>query len=201
MPRQVAGRGVDEIAGHHPVRRELAAGDRGQPGRDGADRVLAAEPGGVPGVRRGHQGPQAGEDPLDIGVGQRAAQHAVDLGQQVVDVSAARRGPARVVRPLGVGVADDPVIAPRDHEQHALLGPGEQTGVHLDAAARDHDVHALGRPDPKVSPPVRPVLFVPPARVGPAPAGPGSCREHDMPGADREVRSLEQVARGHAGDP
>jgi hypothetical protein len=37
------------------------------------------------------------------------------------------------------------VAAPRDHEQHALLGAKDQPRVDLDAVARDHEVDALGR--------------------------------------------------------
>ena len=96
---------------------------------------------------RRHQRPQAGEHALDVGVG-RAGRAASGwpwpAGSRCQPRLAAGR--RRIVRPLGVGVADQPVVAPRDHEQHALLGPGQQPGVHPDAVARDHDVHALGGP-------------------------------------------------------
>ena len=44
---------------------------------------------------------------------------------------------------VGVRRADDPVAAPRDHEQHARLRAQDQPAVELDAVARDDEVHAL----------------------------------------------------------
>ena len=49
--------------------------------------------------------------------------------------------------PVGVGGADDPVPAPRDDEQHALLGAQDQPGRGLDPVARHDQVDALGRAD------------------------------------------------------
>ncbi len=55
-------------------------------------------------------------------------------------------GCALCKRPVGVGGADDPVRAPRDHEQHRLLGAQDQAGLGVDPVARHHDVHALRGP-------------------------------------------------------
>jgi hypothetical protein len=51
--------------------------------------------------------------------------------------------------PVGVGGADDPVRAPRNDEQHRLLGAQNDRHLAHDAVARNDDVHALGRPHPK----------------------------------------------------
>ena len=59
--------------------------------------------------------------------------------------TAAGRRVRLVQLPLGVGGADDPVPLPRDHEQHAAFGPRDQAHRGVDAVARHHQVHALGR--------------------------------------------------------
>ena len=71
--------------------------------------------------------------------------------QQVVDVGLTGRGMGPVQRPVGVGGADDPLAAPGDDEQQALLGPGDQAGAGVDPVARHHQVDALGRPHPELA--------------------------------------------------
>src|SRR3712207_7770891 len=48
--------------------------------------------------------------------------------------------------PVGVRRPDDPVAAPRDDEQHRLLGAQDQPGLAVDPVAGDDDVHALAGP-------------------------------------------------------
>ncbi len=45
--------------------------------------------------------------------------------------------------PVGIGRTDQPVPAPRDDEQHRLLGPQDQPGIAGDRAARDQQVDSL----------------------------------------------------------
>ena len=93
-------------------------------------------PGRAPGVRRRARG-RAGWCPRTRRPAAAAArrrrprcrrgssgvvEHAVDLLEQVVDVGAAGGRVGEVELPVGVGRPDDPVRAPRDDEQHALLG-------------------------------------------------------------------------------
>ena len=62
------------------------------------------------------------KDLADVVLVQRSGQHRVDGVQQVVDVGASGGGVREIEVPVGVGGADDPVVAPRDDEQHRHLG-------------------------------------------------------------------------------
>ena len=92
--------------------------------------------------------------------------------------------------PVGVGRADDPVAAPGDHEQHALLGAQDQPAVDLDAVARDDEVDALGGADLELAALADQVLEV----VGPDPG-----RVDDLPRVDLELLVGEVVLHAHAG--
>ena len=78
--------------------------------------------------------------------GERLAQHGVGVAQQVVDVAAGRRRMVQSELPVRVGGPDDPAVAPGEDEQDALLRGKDQRAGRVDAVARHHDVHALGRP-------------------------------------------------------
>ena len=53
-----------------------------------------------------------------------------------------------LVRPTGVGGADDPAVGPGDHEQHAGRRPQDQAGAGMDPVPEAADqVHAFGRAD------------------------------------------------------
>ena len=123
--RQVGQGRVHGVRGHHPVRRVLPARDRDQSRLGTADGVLARQ------RRRGlalprQQRPQPGVDAVDVGVRQRRGQHRVDLVEEVVDVGPVRGRVGPVQLPVGVGGADDPVGAPRDHEEHRRLRAQDQ---------------------------------------------------------------------------
>ena len=119
--------GVDGVLGHDPVGRVLAAGDQHQPGHRRDDGVLAGQPAGLVRLPR-QQRPQPGVDAEDLVGGHRPGEHPVDLVEQVGDVGAAGGRVVAVEPPRGVGGADDPVLAPRDDEQHAGRGPQDQAG-------------------------------------------------------------------------
>ena len=71
-------------------------------------------------------------------------------------MSRAGRGRMREVEvPVGVGGADQPVVLPRNDQQHRRVGPQDQPGVAGDLLARHHDVHALGRAHLEPAPPAR----------------------------------------------
>ena len=135
-------------AAHHPVGGVLAARDRDQTGDGHRDGVLARQLGGLLALAR-QQRPQPGVDAVDVVVGQRGGQHGVDRLEDVVDVGLGGRRVGQVEVPVGVGGADDPVRAPRDDEQHRLLGAQDDRHLADDAVARHDDVHALGRTHPK----------------------------------------------------
>ena len=135
--------GVDGVGRHDAVGRVLAAGDRDEARLRAGDGVLARQLAGVLALA-GQQGPQAGVDALDVVVGQRHLEHGVDVLEDVVDVGAGRRRVGQVEVPVGVGRADDPVRAPRDDEEHRLLGAQDEPGLGVDPVAGDDDVHALG---------------------------------------------------------
>ncbi len=158
--------GVDRVARHHPVGRVLAARHGDEPGHRHRHGVLARELARALRLA-GQQRPQPGVDALDVLVAERLGEHAVDVLEHVVDVGAAGRGVRLVELPVRVRRPDDPVAAPRDHEQHALLGAQDQPAVDLDAVARDHEVDALGRAHLELAALADQVLDV----VGPHPGG------------------------------
>ena len=84
--------------------------------------------------------------PFDVVAGERRLEHRVDVVEQVVDVARAGRRVGLVQLPVGVGGADDPVPAPRDDEQHRLLGAQDQAGVRADPVPRHDQVDALAGP-------------------------------------------------------
>lgn len=146
---QFAHRGVDDVLGHHAVRGELASRDGDQARLKPGDHVFAREFGRLIG-RTGDQWTQARVHAEDVVTGERRGEYGVDVLQQIVDVTGADRRVLLAVRPVGVRGAHDPVLrAPRDDEQHALLGAQDQPGGHLDPGARDQQVHSLGRPHPQ----------------------------------------------------
>src|SRR5664280_2023368 len=70
-------------------------------------------------------------------------EHVNAVLQEVVEVGA---GSGRVVEaelPVGSGRADDPVVAPGQHEQHALLCREDERQRRVDAGLGNDDVHAL----------------------------------------------------------
>ena len=95
----------------------------------------------------GHQRAQAGVNGEHVSPGQRPGQHPVGLAQDVIDVLGGSGGFGAVARPLGVGGADDPPLAPRDEEEHALAGAHDHAGLGVDRGGVHDQVHALGHPD------------------------------------------------------
>ena len=94
--------------------------------------------------------------------------------------------------PVGVGGADDPVPAPRDHEQHRLLGAQDDPGRRVDPVARHDQVDALGGAHVDLPAPADQLLDV----VGPHAGG-----VDDLLGAYLELALGLQVADADAGDP
>jgi hypothetical protein len=88
------------------------------------------------------------------------------------------------------------VAVPRDHEQHALLGPGDQPDVEPQPVAWHQQVHALGHADGERR--LRPLFVTVEAAdlVGPHPGGADHApRVHDL------LASREQVAHANPGQP
>ncbi len=137
------------------------------------------------------QRPQAGVDALDVGVRERLRQHCVGVLEHVVDVGAAGGRVGLVQLPVGVGRADDPVAAPRDHEQDRLLRSQDQPGVELDAVLRDDEVDALGRAHSELAALADEVLEV---------VGPDAGRVDHLLRADLDLAPRRDVAHAHAGD-
>ena len=105
--------------------------------------MLTGEPGRVARIVV-DQWPQSREHACDVGARQRSVQQRAEMIEQVVDVG---RGGDRVIAvklPRRIGRADQPVIAPRDHEQDAALGADDQRIVEREPIPRNEHVHALG---------------------------------------------------------
>ena len=150
-PADPAGRRVDDVLGHPPVGRELAADDRVKPLRRPHHRMPAGQ------ARAGDgsgadQRPQAGVRADDVAGRERKGEEAGRVRQQIRDIT---RRHVRIVRravPLGIG---------RPHHQHTLPGDDERDppviGLrqhergppHPQAGGGKDDVHALGAPDAK----------------------------------------------------
>ena len=152
--RKILGRQIDGILAHHPVGGVLPAGDRDQARRHARHRVLAGQLRRLVALPR-KQWTQTGVDAVDVLVGERGDQHLVDVAEDVVDVGLGGGRVREVEVPVGVGGADDPVVAPRNHEQHGLLGTQDDRRVAHDPVARNHDVHALRCAHPEPAPLVR----------------------------------------------
>ena len=135
---------------------------------------------------------QAGVDTDHVIGGDRIGEQSVGVLEYVVDVAAARRRMREVVVPVSVGRANDPVAAPRDDEQQALLSAGDDAGRAIDAVARDHDMDAFGGPHLKLAAAADQVLDL----VGPDTGG-----VDDLAGRDVELRAAFEIAHPDAGHP
>ena len=89
-------------------------------------------------------------------------------------------------------VPDDPVPAPRDDEQHALLGPQDQPGRRVDPVLGHDQMDALGRPDVELAALADHRLGV----VRPHPGG-----VDDLLGADLVLPAALHVLHPGADDP
>ena len=88
--------------------------------------------------------------------------------------------------------SDDPVAAPRDHEQQRLLGSRDDAGRAVDAVARHHQVHALGRTNLELTSAADHLLdFV----------GPHAGRVDDMLGVNLERLTRLEVGGNDADNP
>src|ERR1700742_1738718 len=101
-------------------------------------------------------------------------------------------GGGRAGSPAGWGGADDPVPAPGDDEEDALLGAQDQAGVELQAVARDQQMDALRGAHVELAALADHVLDV----VGPHPGG----VDH-LPRADPDLLAGMGVAGDDAGHP
>ena len=153
--------------------------------------VLARQLRGLVGLTC-QQRAETGVDALDVVAGQRHGHHLVDVLEDVVDVGRRRGGVGLVEVPVGVGGADEPVAAPRDDEQHALLGAEDHAHVGVDAVAGHDEVDALRGPHLELA-----ALADHGLRV----VGPDAGRVHDLLRADLEVLAGLVVVRLHADDP
>ncbi len=125
-------------------------------------------------------------------MGERRAQHLVDLPEDVVDVGAAGGGVGEVEVPVRVGRPDDPVAVPGDHEQDAGVGAQDQAGGGVDPVAGHHQVDALGDADGQLAATARHRLDV----VGPHP-----CGVDGLPGPDVDLRAALEILDLYPGDP
>ncbi len=136
---------VDRIARHEAIGRVLAAHHAHEAGSAAPDLVLARDSRRVLTVAAG-QRPQACVHAHDVGALQRPGEHLVDLVQEILDIRPIGRRVIEVEGPVRVRGADDPVLPPGKHEEHALLGgENERTGG-LDAVPGDDEMDAFRGP-------------------------------------------------------
>ena len=139
--------GIDDVGGHDAVGGPLAAGDVDEARRGGDDGVLPRERGGgVVGVPGREQGAQPGVDAHDVLDRQRTREPAVGLVDEVGDVLAGDRRLVERADVVGVGGADEPVLAPGQQEEHGARRPRDHGGRRPEGLARHHEVHALALP-------------------------------------------------------
>ena len=93
--------------------------------------------------------------------------------------------------PGGVGGADDPVPAPRNHEQHRGLGARDEASLRADPIPRNNEMDALARLHVQGTAPTDHVLDL---------VGPHAGRVDHDPGPDLQVAVVLQVARADAHD-
>ena len=94
--------------------------------------------------------------------------------------------------PRGVGGADDPVPAPRDHEEDRRLGAHDEAGLGADPVARHDEVDALGRLHVQRAAAADHLLDL----VGPDAGG-----VDDHPGPDLELAAVLEVEGADADHP
>ena len=181
---------VNGIGGHHAIRRVLATGNGHEPRSGDRHGVLAGELGRVI-ILTGQQRPQSRVDTIDIVVRQRCCQHRVHLVQDVVDIDFGGCRVRQVEIPFGVGGPDDPVVTPRDDEQHRLFGPQDDRHLADDSVPWHHDVHTLGGRNPEPATGARQRLNL----IGPHPGG----IDDDMP-AHLGFGAVLGVPHHHTGD-
>ncbi len=184
---------IAHLLGQAPEAGQLGARDREEPalGPLDHDLVVSGHLGGGPALlvgQRPHPRPRVG-DPVEghAWVGQRRA-HGLE---KILHLFA--RGPEaiRVAVEVRVRRADHGKLAPRDHEDHAVVGRREVDGAVRHP--RQHAVDALGRPQHALP-------RVPNAGQIPQPVHPGPGAVDDDGGADGVHPVGQEVAHAHAVD-
>ena len=190
LPVERCNRFIDCILRHDAVGGPLAAGHDDETRNAVRDDVLARQFRGLVGLAR-QQRTQARVHALDVIARERNGEHLVDVIENVVDVRGGRGRMRLVEVPVGVGRADDPVPAPRDHEEHALLRAQQHAHFRLEAIPRNDEVHALRRPNLELAALAHHRLGV---------IRPYTGCVHDLLGADLKTFTRLDVVRLHADD-
>src|SRR5215218_6769739 len=94
--------------------------------------------------------------------------------------------------PVGVGGADDPVTAPRNDEEQALLGAGDQPRHGVDAVPGHHKMDAFGRADSELSTTAQHLLQL---------VDPHTCSIDGLLRSDGELAARLKIANRHPGNP
>jgi hypothetical protein len=137
---------VHDLLGHHPIGRELPAGDGDEPRRTLLDPVLA-------GHRRrtlaaaAQERPQPGPRRHDIiELKPRVREDRIRRAQEVHDVFGRGRDAVRRLVRVRIGRAEHRAAPPREDEHHAAVDRrGERHGTGVpDSRTGHHDMHALG---------------------------------------------------------
>jgi hypothetical protein len=174
--------GVDDVAGHDPIRRVLAARDPDDAVALDRDAMLAGCLHGRATTRRDER-PQPGVRADHVTTLQADIERVIDGPQQLIDLPAVGgrpRGPSLVRRVRG---ADQPVVGPWD-EEHDLAGHADrQAGRRGDAVPWHDDMGAAAGQDPGRAARER-VLWISSPDTGRVDNGPGS---HLQVGARGEI--------------
>mmetsp|Transcript_33163 Transcript_33163/g.84712 ORF Transcript_33163/g.84712 Transcript_33163/m.84712 type:complete len:573 (+) Transcript_33163:96-1814(+) len=134
---------VHRLLRHLPVRRPLAARHSDEAAGIGGDDVVAADACGVAGVGVARKRPDAGPCRQHVLAPDIHGEQVLDLADDEVDLLLGGLGPHRDVG-FGVRGADDGVVEPGQHEQHAavLCARHDEAVVVGGVVVGEHEVHA-----------------------------------------------------------
>ena len=190
--------GIDDVAGHDPIGRVLAAADPGQAVGLGRHPMLARRlDGRAVGALVRDERTESGVRADEVVAREVDVEGPVHGGQELGDVVAGRDDLVRLAVERDVGRPDDPVIGPRN-EEHDLAGdPDGQPRGRDDAVAADDDVGAAAGADRRRSGSTRAAGGN--GTVGTT--GPDAGGVDDRPGADVELGAAQLVGHVGAADP
>ena len=138
----------NRIPTNNPVGGVLPTSHRHQPGRHPRHRMVTGQIRG--GLRRPtHQRPQPRIHAHNIRHRDRVPHLLIHMRQNIVNIRPGCRRIRQILIPISIGRTNNPILPPRDHKQHRLLGHKTQCSIRIQTITRHHDMHPLRRPHRK----------------------------------------------------